>query len=193
MASLMKKAGSLSTISRRAVPFSRPMTVLPRAADDSANASSSAPATKSGLVFKNVPQLVWGTDTETIRDVFSFAGPLPERLNGRLAMWAFAAMALAEVQTHTPALEQIGENWLSAVLLTTTILSASILPKLATGRSLKELLATATAENMGGDEGYLQVLKFFTSDLELMTGRVAMLGVVGLVAADLVKGDAFFG
>jgi hypothetical protein len=33
----------------------------------------------------------------------------PERLNGRVAMWAFAQFALTELSTHTPVLEQFAE------------------------------------------------------------------------------------
>ena len=32
----------------------------------------------------------------------------------------------------------------------------------------------------------------FDQGFELWTGRVAMIGLVGLVAAEVVKGDAFF-
>ncbi len=38
----------------------------------------------------------------------------------------------------------------------------------------------------------VQILGVFDQSLELWTGRVAMLGLVGLVAAEVVKGDAFF-
>lgn len=57
----------------------------------------------------------------------SFLNCLPcfamQRVNGRLAMWAFAAIALGEFSNHTPALEQFSEGWVAAILFSMTITS----------------------------------------------------------------------
>jgi hypothetical protein len=39
---------------------------------------------------------------------------------------------------------------------------------------------------------HFQAMAAFDTNTELWTGRVAMLGVLGLVAAELVKGDSLF-
>lgn len=130
-------------------------------------------------------------DKEDIRDVFSFAGPLPERVNGRLAMLGFAGIALSEMSSHTPVLEQWSNNWVLAVFYMLLISLGSLMPKFASGFPLKELVDTATRENLDGP-GVQQVLKYFDNSLELWTGRVAMIGIVGLVVAELIKQDSFF-
>lgn len=53
------------------------------------------------------------------------------------------------------------------------------------------LRAAATSEGMAG-EGIQAVQALFDASLELWTGRVAMVGVAGLIAAEVVKGDSFF-
>ena len=37
-----------------------------------------------------------------------------------------------------------------------------------------------------------QILSAFDQSLELWSGRLAMIGIVGLVAAEAIKGDSFF-
>jgi hypothetical protein len=58
--------------------------------------------------------------------------------------------------------------------------------------SLKELHETATSESLKGGEGVYQYLSLFNGNTELWTGRVAMMGLSGLVALEVAKGDAFF-
>jgi hypothetical protein len=44
---------------------------------------------------------------------------------------------------------------------------------------------------MGGD-GIRQLQALFDQNFELWTGRIAMVGIVGLIAAEVVRGDSFF-
>lgn len=37
-----------------------------------------------------------------------------------------------------------------------------------------------------------QMMQIFDQSIELWTGRIAMIGIVGLVAAEAIQGDAFF-
>ena len=50
----------------------------------------------------------------------------------------------------------------------------------------------ASSDNLRAEGLLGQLLAVFDQSLELWTGRIAMIGLVGLVAAEVVKGDAFF-
>ncbi|KAJ9517784.1 hypothetical protein QJQ45_004083 [Haematococcus lacustris] len=51
---------------------------------------------------------------------------------------------------------------------------------------------TPVLEQMGEGDGPQQYISYFDSGLELLLGRAAMVGVLGLVVTELVKGDALF-
>jgi hypothetical protein len=72
-------------------------------------------------------------------------------------MYAFAAIAFTEFKAHTPALEQFGNEWFGVLFFSLLITAASIVPKLASGVPLKDLLAGATSDNMTGDEWWRKV------------------------------------
>lgn len=114
-----------------------------------------------------------------------------QRVNGRVAMIGFVSILGPEISKQQPLIEQIGNNWLFIILFATTITFASILPKIISGISLKELHATATGTNMKG-EGLQQAMAYFDADTELWSGRLAMLGFAGLLAIELIKGEALF-
>lgn len=57
---------------------------------------------------------------------------------------------------------------------------------------LQELHDTATSANLKGAQGVAQVLGLFDSSLELWTGRIAMIGVAGLVAVETFTGKVLF-
>ena len=61
-----------------------------------------------------------------------------QRLNGRLAMWAFAAMMLAEARSGGAAgvLSQAAAHPIGATSFSFTIILASLAPKFASGNSL---------------------------------------------------------
>jgi hypothetical protein len=140
-----------------------------------------------------MPALAWPVDNETPRQVFAVNGPLAERLNGRLAMLGFLAAALAERKDGTPVLEQLGGDWLGPLLLAVSLTMASIFPKIVSGTSLKELNEAATGDNLRGEGALGQALGLFDTNLELWTGRVAMVGLAGLAAVEAVSGGkAFF-
>ena len=134
---------------------------------------------------------MWEKDNETAADVFAFAGSAPERNNGRLAMLGFASVAAGELSLHTPALEQTLNAIPAIILLSLTISFATIVPKLVSGSSLKDLHSAATSENLK-TEGLGQALALFDQSLELWSGRLAMIGFSGLIITELVKGDALF-
>lgn len=150
------------------------------AADNSVPAAAGSP-----------PVLTWPVDNETPKDVFAFAGSLPERLNGRMAMLGFAGIALSELKTQVPAGEQLAGDVIGVLLLSLTFTLASIFPKFSTGRPLKELHAAATSENLKGD-GLQAALALFDTNTELWTGRVAMIGIAGLFITEAITGKVIF-
>lgn len=61
-----------------------------------------------------------------------------QRVNGRVAMWSFAALALGELQSGKTTLQQAVEHPVAAVMFSLLISVASLAPKFASGRSLSE-------------------------------------------------------
>lgn len=125
-------------------------------------------------------------DKETIQDVMAFTGPAPERVNGRLAMLAFVAVAFGELTTGKSVLEQVPTVPFRIVIVSLLISAASIIPKYSSGTSLHDLTEAASRT------GLPPQLKFFNKTHEVWLGRVAMLGFTGLIIAELVKGGALF-
>lgn len=126
-------------------------------------------------------------DKETIQDVMAFTGPAPERVNGRLAMLAFVAVAFGELTTHKSVLEQVPTVPFRIIFVSLLISAASIIPKYSSGTSLHDLTEAASRT------GLPPQLKFFNKTHEVWVGRVAMLGFTGLIVAELFKGGALFG
>eukprot|EP00798_Chlamydomonas_sp_ICE-L_P017817 gene17817-24198_t len=153
---------------------------------------AASPETPTPTPTPTPPSTSAKKDSETIKDVFSWDGPLPERLNGRMAMVGFLGVALTENSNHTPAMEQLGNSWGFVLAYVLIFTFASIAPKLVSTTSLKTLHETATVENLEGGEGAAAAVAFFEANTELLTGRVAMLGLVGLAIGEAVRGDSFF-
>jgi len=126
-------------------------------------------------------------DNETFEQLMAFSGSAPEIVNGRLAMLGFVATAAAEFATGQSALEQLlanGSNVFTTIFVFTL---ASLAPKFIADEGLGELLDAAKPGGMP------EQLKYFNSVVERNTGRVAMLGFLGLVIVEVIRGEAFFG
>jgi hypothetical protein len=189
---LLRSSNKAGAAIRAAAPLrsARLAPIVRAAADDAApstSAAASAPAAAAPM-----PALAWPVDKETPRDVFAANGPLAERLNGRLSMIGFVGIALAEHKDGVAALAQLGDDWLGPLLLAISLTMASVFPKIVSGSSLAELHAAATGDNLRGEGAIGQALALFDTNVELWTGRVAMLGLAGLVAVETVTGKAFF-
>lgn len=108
----------------------------------------------------------------TFVDAMGFSGPAPEKINGRLAMVAFVAAAGAELSSHESVAQQFGDAPLPIVLTAVTFAVASLVP----------ILKGAIDEPAGP----------FNSNAEMLNGRVAMLGLAGLLVTEYLSGQATF-
>jgi hypothetical protein len=109
-----------------------------------------------------------------------------------MAMLGFAGIALAELKEQIPAAEQFSNDVGGVLLLGITLTLASIFPKFVSGSSLKDLHAAATSENLKAKTGIAQALGLFDQNLELWTGRLAMIGITGLLVVEGVTGKVLF-
>ncbi|EIE20031.1 hypothetical protein COCSUDRAFT_58256 [Coccomyxa subellipsoidea C-169] len=114
----------------------------------------------------------------------AFDGPAPERINGRIAMIAFAGAAVAEAVSGKSILEQAAVAPISVGLTMFLISLASLFPKYSAGVSLSQLIDAT------GREGMPKELAFFNKTHEVWVGRVAMLGFLGTLAVEVIKGGA---
>ena len=57
---------------------------------------------------------------------------------------------------------------------------------------LQDLHATATGDNLKTDAGPGQLLGLFDTNTELWTGRIAMIGIAGLILVEAVTGKVLF-
>lgn len=93
-----------------------------------------------------------------------------QRVNGRVAMWAFFICSLTELTAGQSVLEQAAAHPISATFLGALISLASLAPKYVSGVSLAELQDAASRD------GLPENLRFFNKTHELWLGRVAMIG-----------------
>ncbi|KAM1745993.1 hypothetical protein ACFX11_012666 [Malus domestica] len=104
-------------------------------------------------------------------DLFAFSGPVPERINGRLAMVGFVSAIATELYKGQDVFAQISNGGVSLFLGTSILLTVASLIPLFKGLSVE-------SESDG----------IMTPDAELINGRMAMLGLVALAFTEYVKG-----
>ncbi|MCD7464556.1 hypothetical protein HAX54_052982 [Datura stramonium] len=108
-------------------------------------------------------------------DAFSFSGPAPERINGRLAMIGFVAAIGVELANGADLSAQLSSGGFSWFLGSSALLTlASLIP----------LFQGVTAESKSGG--------IMSADAEIWNGRFAMLGLVALAFTEYVKGGGLF-
>lgn len=142
---------------------------------------------KTGIDPEKVGVIPFIKDEETIQDVMAFTGTGSERINGRIAMMAFAFVSLYEVTGHRSVVQQLQDTPTKTILFMLLISIASLVPKYVSGVSLKDLYDAASRE------GLPDQLKFFNKTHEVWVGRVAMIGILGLTTVEIFKGGALFG
>ncbi|KAK4732420.1 hypothetical protein R3W88_025408 [Solanum pinnatisectum] len=108
-------------------------------------------------------------------DIFSFSGPAPERINGRLAMFGFVAAIGVELANGADLSAQLSNGGVLWFLGSSALLTlASLIP----------LFQGVTVESKSGG--------IMSADAEIWNGRFAMLGLVALAFTEYVKGAGLF-
>ena len=105
-------------------------------------------------------------------DVFSFAGPAPETINGRLAMLGFTTALGVELFTGEDLATQIGLGGVQWFIVVAAIF---------TGASLIPMFRGVTVDDKSKP--------IFSSSAEKWNGRFAMIGLVALAITEFVKGS----
>jgi hypothetical protein len=105
-------------------------------------------------------------------DVFSFAGPAPETINGRLAMLGFTTALAVELFTGEDLATQIGLGGVQWFIVTAALF---------TGASLIPMFKGVTVESKSKP--------IFSSTAEKWNGRFAMIGLISLAITEYVKGS----
>lgn len=93
-----------------------------------------------------------------------------QRVNGRVAMWAFLICSLQELFGGQSVTQQAIAHPISASFLGIILSIASVAPKYVSGVALNELHDAASRD------GLPPALRFFNKTHEIWLGRVAMLG-----------------
>lgn len=93
-----------------------------------------------------------------------------QRVNGRVAMWAFLICSIQELLYGQPVSQQALSHPISATFLGIILSVASVAPKYISGVALNELHDAASRD------GLPPALRFFNKTHEIWLGRVAMLG-----------------
>lgn len=112
-----------------------------------------------------------------------------ELVNGRTAMVAFLACAIKELATGTSTVEQLSTpaGAALAIVVSTAVLAASVAPA-ATGKVAAQQLFP-----QDNDPYADRLLPAVWNGLaEKINGRVAMVGMAGLIITELVRGTAVF-
>ncbi|GAX86608.1 hypothetical protein CEUSTIGMA_g14016.t1 [Chlamydomonas eustigma] len=173
MAVMTRRSNTVSTKTTR-VAGRRMLTV--RATGNDMNSEPKPEATTTGAAPSAPappPPAPKPVTPPSLQSAMAFSGPAPETINGRLAMLGFIAAVGAELSSGSPLLSQLDSS-VGPVLLTLGVFSVASLVPILNGANLKEAFGP------------------FKPEAELLNGRLAMLGLVALVATEGVKGSALF-
>ncbi len=119
--------------------------------------------------------------------VFKFDGTGPELVTARVAMLSIVGLLGVEATTHTPVVQQLlsVQGAVGAVAVSVAVIAASVAPVLAGKASPATVFPTANDSYANRQLPY-----YFTYLAEVINGRLAMLGIAGIIAQELVRGGS---
>lgn len=161
----------------------RHQTVLTRASVEASSSSGSSATTPADLDGNGAPE------DESVATL-SWA---PEVINGRIAMLGFAIGAQVEAGAGGDAtlIAQLQDNVVGVVLMTTLVCWASIAPFKFNPQEYDADPASLAGKT--GMSGFLCMTELnLKPDVELLHGRLAMMGIVGTALVELFKGSPVF-
>lgn len=99
-------------------------------------------------------------------------------------MVGFVSIAVGEMRNGEPVLEQFTDHYSALIAHTVLFTVATIVPAAVSSNSLASLMATATKS------GLPEELRALNKDVEMLHGRLAMLGIVGLAGVEFLRGGS---
>merc|ERR1712222_35683 len=119
---------------------------------------------------------------ESFLDSMKFSGFAPEIINGRVAQVAFMAGLGAEISTGESFPQQFHDHPFALAFAAGLITMASFMPSIQGSTDY-----TSNPNSVPGQDEAT-----FNPDAEKLNGRVAMLGLMGILAVESLKGGALF-
>lgn len=144
-----------------------------------------------------VPPYVMWTKVIDPKEILSLEGWAPEVINGRIAMVGFVLAFFGELNTGdaftTQLFSHFGEFLKCATLWTAASFAPSFQNRMGYCGDPKTLATNSswqTAIKGGPIPDYVE--PYFTPDVELLNGRVAMVGIALMIVIETIKGSALF-
>lgn len=143
-----------------------------------------------------VPPFLLPAKVQPLTDILAFKGWAPEVVNGRLAMLGFVYALSGELSAHQSFLGQLGGNFGDFAFAAALWSFASLAPALNSSMGY-----TANPASMADSKEWQIIMKggpwplisgVFTPSLEKTLGQAAMVGVLGMILVETVKGSALF-
>lgn len=143
-----------------------------------------------------VPPFLLPAKVQPLTDILAFKGWAPEVVNGRLAMLGWVYALGGEFSAHQSFLAQLGGHFGDFAFAAGLWTFASLAPALNSSMGY-----TANPTTMAGSKEWQTIMQggpwplisgMFTPGLEKTVGQAAMVGILGLVLIETIKGSSIF-
>lgn len=137
-------------------------------------------------------------EMEPFSELLAFAGPLPERTNGRLAMVGTLTAISTEFGTHESIMQQLSAHPFAILLFTAAVAVGGVAPAYLTETSLEQLISTSSTTALpqiwtnDEDKAFWNKYNMLNDSVELLHGRMAMVGFSIIFLIEAIKGSSIF-